>query len=232
MTTRARSYLVCFAAAAALHVGLLMAWGKMFTRTAEVEMAAGESIEMTLVEAAGEPLMEALPPPETEPDLVPPEPVPEPIPEPLPPEPEPPPEPEMAEPRPEPLPPKRASAPRPLPRPATSRPTGSPTGTAKSNPGPSGPTGVRTGAQALSNPRPAYPPAARTAGEQGTVLLSVSVTEQGRAGSVRVARSSGFPRLDEAARTAVLQRWRFRPARIGSIPVASEVEVPVRFQIK
>lgn len=225
MSARVGSYWVWLLGAAGLHAGLLFAWDTFLARPPEVAMSAGESIEMTLVEAAGEPEIEAAPP-EPEPEPPPPEPEPEPIPEPTSPEPE------MVAPSPDPAPPRPASTPRPVRRSATaasSRPASAP----KGNPGPPDPTGVKTQAKPnyLRNPRPPYPPAAKAAGEQGTVLLSVSVTEDGRAGSVRLARSSGFPRLDESARTAV-QRWRFSPARIGTLAVASEVEVPVRFQIR
>lgn len=80
------------------------------------------------------------------------------------------------------------------------------------------------------NARPAYPWRARARGEQGTVLLAVHVNERGRVGDARVAKSSGSPALDEAALTAV-KRWTFQPARRGGEPVASWVQVPLRFQL-
>jgi len=47
--------------------------------------------------------------------------------------------------------------------------------------------------------QPEYPPASRRAGEAGTVTLKVFVLDTGRVGEVQVAKSSGFPKLDEAA---------------------------------
>jgi protein TonB len=61
--------------------------------------------------------------------------------------------------------------------------------------------------------QPEYPPAARRAGEEGTVTLKVFVTEGGRAGQVEVAKSSGFPKLDEAAVKEVQRNWRFVPGK-------------------
>ncbi len=93
--------------------------------------------------------------------------------------------------------------------------------------------GAVSGASAdyLRNPPPRYPEASRRAGEEGVVLLAVSVNRNGRPSSVALSRTSGFPSLDRAAIEAV-RRWRFQPARLGGIAVDSEAEVPVRFQLK
>ena len=80
----------------------------------------------------------------------------------------------------------------------------------------------------LRNPPPKYPAESRKLREEGVVLLRVAVTAEGRAGSVQLQRSSGFERLDSAALNAV-RNWEFNPARVGLTPVASAVEVPVRF---
>ncbi|HMV18064.1 MAG TPA: energy transducer TonB, partial [Rhodocyclaceae bacterium] len=47
---------------------------------------------------------------------------------------------------------------------------------------------------------------------------------------VGIAQSSGFARLDEAARAAVA-RWRFVPARQGDQPVVASVQVPIVFTL-
>lgn len=82
----------------------------------------------------------------------------------------------------------------------------------------------------LDNPAPRYPAIARRQGEQGRVLLRVSVTADGRAGSVEIAASSGSERLDRAALDAV-RRWRFVPARRGDEAVAAQVLVPIAFSL-
>ena len=82
----------------------------------------------------------------------------------------------------------------------------------------------------LSNPAPAYPPAARRAGEQGTVTLRVLVTRDGLPSRVEIEKSSGSNNLDAAARDAIWG-WRFVPARLGTDPIESWVLVPVVFRL-
>lgn len=83
----------------------------------------------------------------------------------------------------------------------------------------------------LNNPPPDYPSISRRLGEQGLVLLSVLVTENGTAGSVELQTGSGSSRLDQAALEAV-KKWRFIPAKRGEQPVSASVVVPVRFSIE
>jgi protein TonB len=91
--------------------------------------------------------------------------------------------------------------------------------------------GSRTSKPAyLYNPHPPYPEPARSAGQTGVVMLRVSINERGRVNAVSLIRSSGHSRLDHSARTAV-QRWIFRPARLNGKPVATQVDVPVRFSL-
>ena len=92
-------------------------------------------------------------------------------------------------------------------------------------------TQARFDADYLHNPKPLYPPLSRRQGEEGKVLLKVSVSAQGAAEQVEVHKSSGFTRLDNAARDAVL-RWRFVPARRGDEPVAASVLVPITFALE
>jgi protein TonB len=69
---------------------------------------------------------------------------------------------------------------------------------------------------------PDYPAASRQRGEEGEVLLSIHVLADGFPDSVVVAKSCGYPELDEAARDAVL-RWHFAPAlpaRLDPVSVA------------
>jgi len=91
-------------------------------------------------------------------------------------------------------------------------------------------TEPRFDAAYLANPRPAYPPVSRQLGEQGKVILRVRVGADGSPRRVELERSSGYPRLDRAAREAV-ERWRFVPARRGDTPVEATVLVPVAFSL-
>ncbi len=90
---------------------------------------------------------------------------------------------------------------------------------------------ARFDADYLSNPKPVYPPLARRLGEQGKVLLRVSVGAHGLPESIDVKTSSNSRRLDEAALEAV-RRWRFVPARQGDTPISSWVTVPVVFSLE
>jgi protein TonB len=89
----------------------------------------------------------------------------------------------------------------------------------------------RFDADYLDNPAPAYPTLSRRLGENGRVLLRVHVTPDGIAAQVEIRESSGFERLDKAARDTV-QRWRFVPARQGDRGVAAWVLVPISFSLR
>lgn len=80
----------------------------------------------------------------------------------------------------------------------------------------------------LQNPTPPYPPLSRRMKEQGLVLLDVYVNAAGKAEKVTIKKSSGFPRLDEAALNTV-KNWRFIAARKNQQLVASQVQVPINF---
>jgi protein TonB len=82
----------------------------------------------------------------------------------------------------------------------------------------------------LKNPEPIYPELARRRHQEGLVLLAVKVTAQGRTERVEIKKSSGFSLLDNAAVEAV-RDWEFQPARIGSLALESQIEVPVRFEL-
>ena len=78
---------------------------------------------------------------------------------------------------------------------------------------------------------PVYPLESREAGEQGVVVVSVSVDANGKAVDVRVVKSSGSSRLDRSARQAV-QRHRFKPATRGGIPIPYHYTFNVNFSLK
>ena len=82
----------------------------------------------------------------------------------------------------------------------------------------------------LNNPVPAYPAVSRRLGEQGRTLLRVFVNADGSAREVQVQTTSGYPRLDRAAREAV-ERWQFAPAREGARAVGAWVVVPILFSL-
>ena len=77
---------------------------------------------------------------------------------------------------------------------------------------------------------PTYPPAARRAGEEGTVRLRILVDERGVPREVQVAKGSGFARLDQAAVDAV-RKWRFAAATNGSQSITAWTQVSITFKL-
>lgn len=82
----------------------------------------------------------------------------------------------------------------------------------------------------LQNPAPAYPSLSRKLHEEGRVVLRVLVSARGAADQVELQASSGYPRLDESARSTI-RGWRFVPAKRGSEPVAGWVLIPINFNL-
>jgi protein TonB len=82
------------------------------------------------------------------------------------------------------------------------------------------------------NTIPNYPPTSRRLGETGVVMLQILVDEEGRVTNAKVAKSSGFQRLDDAAVKHVTRAWRFTPGTRDGKPAAMWLTVPVRFVLK
>ncbi len=78
---------------------------------------------------------------------------------------------------------------------------------------------------------PRYPPASRRIGEEGTVVLRVELDEAGTVAQARVQTSSGHPRLDEAALSAV-QAWRCTAAQRDGRPVRAVALQPFKFVLQ
>ncbi len=82
----------------------------------------------------------------------------------------------------------------------------------------------------LRNPAPYYPESSRKRGEEGLVVLVADIDAVGKVKELTVKSSSGYTALDASALKAV-HKWKFEPARLGSMALESKVEVPVRFQL-
>jgi protein TonB len=82
----------------------------------------------------------------------------------------------------------------------------------------------------FNNRPPAYPRDSIDRGEAGTVLLNAHIGPDGRVLSVEILQSSGFPRLDQAAREAVA-RWRFQPGHRDGVPVESIFPIHLDFTL-
>lgn len=88
----------------------------------------------------------------------------------------------------------------------------------------------RVDAPGAYNPKPRYPAASRRMGEEGMVTLSVHVLATGEVADVRLKKSSGYSRLDNAATEAV-KKWRYLPARQGNTPVSCWYTQAVKFSL-
>ena len=84
--------------------------------------------------------------------------------------------------------------------------------------------------QYLKNPAPVYPQAARKQKQEGTVIVYARISKNGLPFTVSIEKSSGYVLLDQAALKAVKQ-WRFRPAKLGTLPIEASVRVPIRFDL-
>ena len=78
---------------------------------------------------------------------------------------------------------------------------------------------------------PVYPAQSRRRGEAGQVVLKVELDEQGLVAEARVQTSSGVPRLDEAALTAV-RNWHCTPAMRAGRAVRAVALQPFNFVIQ
>lgn len=99
---------------------------------------------------------------------------------------------------------------------------------------PAAPSTVQGGdisAQMVSGKPPRYPVESRRKREQGTVILSLVVGLDGRVATISIAQSSGFARLDDAAKDAV-RDWRWSPIMRDGHPVMVKGVVEIPFVIK
>lgn len=79
---------------------------------------------------------------------------------------------------------------------------------------------------------PPYPPDAKKAGQQGTVVLHILISAQGDVTSATVSKSSGVPILDQTAVSWVIAHWKYKPASQNGIAMASASDAQVVFNLK
>jgi protein TonB len=80
----------------------------------------------------------------------------------------------------------------------------------------------------LNNPKPVYPAMSKRLGEQGKTIVRVLIGFDGLPKSASIRESSGYERLDEAARTAVLS-WRYVPGKRNGVVEPMEFNVPINW---
>jgi protein TonB len=76
--------------------------------------------------------------------------------------------------------------------------------------------------------RPQYPPEAKQAGIEGTVLLHVKVATDGTVKDIVV--KEGEPKLVEATVEAVRQ-WEYEPVRVDGKAIEASTDVTVNFKL-
>ena len=82
----------------------------------------------------------------------------------------------------------------------------------------------------LHRPSLRYPSVAQNDGEEGTVTLRFIVQPDGSVSDIRIARSSGHPRLDAAAQKA-LRNIKLQPATCHGKPIAVRIHQSFVFKI-
>lgn len=85
-----------------------------------------------------------------------------------------------------------------------------------------------TAALAIYRPAPPYPPLARMARIQGTVVLQAIIGIDGTIRDLKVVK--GVPLLNQAALDAV-ETWRYQPTLLNSEPVEVLTEIDVNFRL-
>ena len=143
---------------------------------------------------------------------------------------------------PPPTPPAPKTPPPPTPKVAPTLPAAAPTPQSISAPAapptPAAPVAtsapVRVGASVApggSCPKPQYPAASRRLEEEGTVALRFLIGADGSVLQSEVVKSSGFARLDEAARNA-LSKCQFRPGTVDGKPEQSWANIQYQWRLE
>ncbi len=85
--------------------------------------------------------------------------------------------------------------------------------------------------KALGNRKPKYPELSLRRKEEGRVTLKAKVLASGRAETVSIHKSSGYPRLDNAAQKAA-QNYTYKPAEKNGQKISHDYFFTVTFSIQ
>ena len=130
-------------------------------------------------------------------------------------------------------PPKTPTPPPPVPpstAPAITQPTAPPAAAPAAPPTPA----IRTGAVIQAGAhcaKPDYPSASRRMEEEGTVTLKFLIGVDGKVIQADIEKTSGFNRLDEAARNA-LSKCQFRPGTVDGKPEQSWASIKYTWRLE
>ncbi len=120
----------------------------------------------------------------------------------------------------------------PSPSPAVARPAASqPAAASAAAPSTATSEAGDLSSKMISATPPTYPVESRRLREQGTVVLAVLLSIEGRVERISVAKSSGYPRLDRAASGAV-RHWRWSPTVRDGLRVLVQGNVVIPFVLR
>lgn len=151
-----------------------------------------------------------------------------------PPKPKEPPPPKPPEPTPPapPAPPAPEAPPSPPVEGTPNAPAGATPRAGSSKPSQAGPVTLSSSQVAYKRqPKPVYPAFSKRAGETGKVTLRVLIGKNGQPLEVKIQKSSGFPRLDDAA-VAAARGALFSPHIVNGEPHEAIAIVPVVFELE
>ncbi len=77
-----------------------------------------------------------------------------------------------------------------------------------------------------------YPLLSTSLGEEGNVVISLTVQADGTVSDVHVQHSSGFARLDDASVAIAAQRWRYNPATRNGTPIACRLLAEILWRLE
>lgn len=92
-------------------------------------------------------------------------------------------------------------------------------------------SGKMVEARYLTGSMPVYPVISRRLGEEGTTILTVWISAKGAVVKMGIYKSSGYPRLDKAALTAV-KDWKFAPRTYDGVAVDSTSRLPIMWKLE
>ncbi len=79
---------------------------------------------------------------------------------------------------------------------------------------------------------PPYPTISQRLGEQGTVTLKININKEGTVTAAAIEKSSGFPRLDEAAKEWVVGRYKYKPPTVNGEAIEATTLIQVKWDLK
>jgi protein TonB len=78
--------------------------------------------------------------------------------------------------------------------------------------------------------QPEYPATSKRLGEQGTVIMLLTIEADGHVSAAEVSKTSGYDRLDQASLKGAL-KWHLLPGTVDDVPTKMQYKFAVTFKI-